>query len=83
MDRGGFEQRVQAQHCYPTLGEIINELKTMYCKLLPFISRGEADPQATTLVYNTSTLPTENSVIGFVNESRSRLSGNTRPKKRG
>jgi hypothetical protein len=66
-----------------TLGEIINELKTMYCKLLPFISRGEADPQATTLVYNTSTLPTENSVIGFVNESRSRLSGNTRPKKRG
>jgi hypothetical protein len=64
-----------------TLGEIIHELKTMYCESGPPIVVCRANIQATTSVSSTSTLPTENSVIGFESESRSPHSGSTRQRK--
>lgn len=64
-----------------TLGEIIHELKTMYCKLLVARVSKRANYQATISVFSMSTSPTEDSATGSVNESRSRNSGNTLPKK--
>jgi hypothetical protein len=62
-----------------TLGQIIEELKIMYCELGERVSG--ADPQATTSVSNTSTLPTEDSATGSENESRFPDNGNTPPRR--
>jgi 2-oxoglutarate dehydrogenase complex dehydrogenase (E1) component-like enzyme len=53
-----------------TLGEIINELKTMYCKSRiegSLLTRSLLIYQATTSVSNMFTSPTEDSATGFVN----------------
>lgn len=65
-----------------TLGEIINELKTMYCKSSSRATlTGLANSQATTLVYSTSTSPTEASATGFESGSKSHSNGSTRPRR--
>jgi hypothetical protein len=66
-----------------TLGQIINELKTMYCELLISLSElPRLIAQAITLVSSTSISLIEGNATGSENALRSLNNGNTRRRRR-